>query len=155
MRHPVLHSLAFAPIVPMLTVVQLPTIADETTPGWVAVFLLGAWVMHSILDKAGKLPWSHSGEVPHLTVVELDNLRELLADPSKADKVYDIVTREDSERPGYYMVWTTDRERRQLAKQMEEHAKLITATISTLDAMKRSLASLHNKVDELSQRRQA
>lgn len=153
MRNPVLHSLAFGPAVPILAAMQVDRAASETTPGWVAVFLLGAWVMHSILDRAGKLPWSAPGEVPHLTVVEAEKLHAILADPSKVDQIHAIVSREDIERPGYYMVWTTDRERRELSRKLDDHAKLVHATISTLEAIKLSLASLHGKMDELSNRR--
>lgn len=152
-RHPLLSLVLVAPVVPMAIVAQVPDVAGETTPGWVAVFLLGAWVMHSVLDRAGKLPWGPPRDsLPQLTVIEAEKLREILADPSKVDQIHQIVTREDTERPGYYMVWTTDRERRMLQRKLDEHTRLVTATITTLEAIQRSLASLHNKMDELQRR---
>lgn len=156
MRRPtLLSSVMLAPVVPMALVAQLPATDLETTPGWVAVFLLGAWVMHQILDRAGKLPWSQSPAVPPLTVIEAEKLREILADPSKVDKIHDIVSREDVEKPGYYMVWSSAAERRRLEKTLESQAKLTHATIATLEAIQRSLAELHRKVDAIEPRRQA
>lgn len=153
MRRPaVLSSIVLGPVVPMALVAQLPATDLDTTPGWVAVFLLGAWVMHSILDRAGKLPWTSGPALPTLTVVEAEKLREILADPSKVDRIHDIVSREDVDKPGYYMVWSSSSERRRLETALEDQRKLIGATITTLEAIQRSLASLHNKIDSLSAR---
>ena len=79
--------------------------------------------------------------------------REVLANPSKVDRIHDIVSREDVEQPGYYMVWSSSSERRRLEITLEDQAKLTHATVATLEAIQRSLASLHNKVDDINMRR--
>jgi hypothetical protein len=138
MRRPaVLSSIVLGPVVPMALAAQVPgQLPDEITPGWLMAFMLGVWVLHSIMDAAGKLPWSRDPQIPSL----------------KVDKIHDIVSREDAEKPGYYMVWSSTAERRQFERQLRDHEKLVGATIETLEALKRSLASLHQKVDRLEDR---
>jgi hypothetical protein len=155
-----MHSIVLAPVVPLAAVAafpQVPGIAagEQTTPGWVAAAFVGVWVTLWFLDRIGKLPGAAKTEAPQLVVVEPDKLRELLVDPSQVARVHDVVTREDPEKPGYYMVWSTSKERRDLEKKLDDHAKLMHATIATLDAMKRSIATIHKKLDAMNEQRSA
>lgn len=153
-RH-ALMSLVLAPVVPMAAVAAFPQIpgidaAVQTTPGWVAVGAVWVWVTLWFLDRVGKLPGgSKAPQGPQILVVSTDDLRAVTPDRHKADEVHEIVSREDPEKPGYKLVWSSSKERRDLERKLDEHSKLMHATIETLDAMKRSLAALHKKVDEM------
>lgn len=156
MRRPALLTLVLVtPVVPFgVAAFQVPEIGD-VTPGWLTAAFVGAWVVLWLLDRIGKLPGGSQFDTPRVMVVEPDKLKELLADPNQVAKIHEVVTREDSDKPGYYMVWSTGKERRALERTMDDHGKLMHATIETLEAMKRSMASLHAKIDELNDRRSA
>lgn len=154
-RTSIMASVLLGPVVPMAAAVQVPELPTELTPGWVSAFLLGLWLAHAILDRAGKLPWAAPAPAQSLTVVEVNNLREIMADPSKVDQIHQIVTREDSTRPGFYLVWSSAKERQDFENKLDDHMRLMHATIDTMDAMKRSLSSAHNKLDSLIEKRGA
>jgi len=137
-----------APLAPQIPGMAPATVQDG--PGWVAVFLLGAWVVLWVLKEIGKLP----GQDRNAITVTLPEKRA-----HQFDEVHRIVTREDPEKPGYAMVWSSRAERDALQrtldmarKTIESHEALLGVEISTLQAIQHSLAQVHAKLDQLAER---
>lgn len=76
-----------------------------SAPAWVNSFLVAIFVLAYVLNLAGKFP---GGSAERREASFKD------ADRKKLDAMHEIVTREDSDKPGWRMVWHPARETREM-----------------------------------------
>ena len=119
----------FALPIPLLVAVafQVPEGLVDGTSGIVTTLLLGVWVFGWMLDKVGKFPGakSNGASSAEALVATLMQLKVGERDKSLTD-VVEVVTREDKDKPGWPMVWSSaeeSREIRTLLKAIAEQQK--------------------------------
>lgn len=76
-----------------------------SAPAWVTAFLVGVFVLAYVLNLVGKFPGA-AGERRESGYTE--------ADRTRLTEVHGVVTREDSDKPGWHMVWYPARETREI-----------------------------------------
>lgn len=124
-------------------------------PSWIMAALVGAYVVLWLLDKIGVLPGT-SKERREASFTPLDR--------AHLDRVFEVISREDPDKPGWPMVWSPSRERREarehlrtlaeLAADNAELAKelknLTSLNVEVLRTMERSLNDMHQRQADLS-----
>lgn len=84
-------------------------------PAWMAAFFAGIFTLGWFLEKWGKLPGT-SGDRRAPGFGD--------ADRTHLDQVHEVVTREDTEKPGWRMVWNPSRETREIRDLLRELTEL-------------------------------
>jgi hypothetical protein len=81
------------------------TMPELSGPAWAQAIMIGMFVFGYFLNLVGKFPGA-GGERREASFTG--------ADRTRLDTVYEVVTREDSDKPGWRMVWHPARETREM-----------------------------------------
>lgn len=125
------------PIVPtaVAAVPQLEPSLLEGAPGWVAVLLLGAWVLLTYMEKVGKLPGAVSRNGVGLTTDEKAQLK----------KVHDLLAFRGEDGIERFLVFTQmAREIRDLSR---KQAGLVGTIAEEMRATRGAINQLGTRVD--------
>lgn len=143
---------------PIYAAAIIPQVAPEAVdggPGWVAVFLLGAYVTIWYLNQIGRLPGGAGVNDRRKSGFQDDDRESLQKLKREVGEIHAMLGHrgEDGIERFLTFVRKVSDTNNRLARLEEDGQRLTSANIATLQAIQTSLAQIHSKLDKLSDRR--
>lgn len=135
--------------VPIIAAIAAQELAPPRVegPAWVTAALAGAFLVLWFLDKAGRLPFSSS---ERRTGGYTDTDRAIAATvAAQLAAVHEIVVREDSEKPGWRMVWAPGKETREVRDTVQHLARLADLWAEDRERWDHERAKLEQRITQL------
>jgi len=142
---------------PLLAAAFVPQIQppEVTTPGYIAAAMGGAWLVLWYLQQIGKLPGANGERRSGSAFEDDDRARaadvaetvDMVAD--QMTEVHRIVTREDSDKPGWAMVWRSSKESHEVREAVAKLATLAETWIQDREDWRREKADLQARITRL------
>ena len=135
---------------PIFTAILVPQIEPPGTsdgPAWAAAFFAFAFSLGWFLDRYDKLPGT-SGNRRAGGYVDEDR-KQATAQAVLIAEIHRTVTREDSEKPGWPMVWHSSRESREMCTAIARLAILADAWMRDREEWKVKQSNMEHRITQL------